>query len=70
MIEFIIGLPIGAIVAWIIREVISDKLARDRALEMYRITEFNKAANDFQCAFLEARQQLRDDPEANWDSNL
>lgn len=70
MLEFIIGLPIGAVVAWIIREVISDKLARDRALETYRITEFNKAAIEFQCAFIEVRQRLRDDPKADWFSIL
>jgi hypothetical protein len=47
MIEFLIALPIGAVIGWIIREVVSDKLARDRNLEAIKITEFNKAASTF-----------------------
>ena len=31
-----------------------------------RRQEFNKAAVDFQCAFLEARQRLRDEPKADF----
>ena len=70
MLEFIIGLPIGGIITWIIRELVSDKLARDRALEIYRITEFNKAAAEFQCSFIEVKQKLRDDLKADWNSIL
>jgi len=35
-----------------------------------RRKEFNQAATDFQCAFLEAKQKLRDDPKADWSSIL
>jgi hypothetical protein len=57
--DFIIALPIGAIIGWIIREVVSDKLARDRAFEMVRITEFNKAAAIFHAAFIDIIYLLR-----------
>lgn len=52
MFEFLVALPIGAVIGWIIREIVSDRLARDRALELYRITEFNKAAAEFKSAFI------------------
>ena len=29
MIEFITALPIGVIIGWIVREIVSDRLARD-----------------------------------------
>ena len=53
MLEFIIALPIGAVVGWIIREIVSDRLARDRAFEVIKITEFNKAAAEFRAAFVD-----------------
>ena len=53
MTEFIIALPIGAIIGWIIREIVSDRLARDRALEIIEITEFNKAAAVFRATFVD-----------------
>jgi len=33
---------------------------------LIHITEFNKAAAEFQCAFLEAMQKLRDEPKADF----
>lgn len=51
VLEFIIALPIGAVIGWIIREIVSDRLARDRAIDLYQVTEFNKAATRFQLAF-------------------
>ena len=47
MFEFIIALPVGAVIGWIIREIVSDRLARDRAFEVIKTTEFNKAAAKF-----------------------
>ncbi|MEW6613872.1 MAG: hypothetical protein AB1401_00145 [Thermodesulfobacteriota bacterium] len=41
MLEFFIALPIGAIIGWIIREIVSDRLARDRALEAIDATHRN-----------------------------
>ena len=35
-------------------------------IELIHLKEFNQAAVDFQCAFLEARQKLRDDPKADF----
>lgn len=59
MLEFFIALPIGAIIGWIIREIISDRLARDRALESIKITEFNKASAIFRTVFVDAIFLLR-----------
>lgn len=51
--QFFIALPIGGIIGWIIREIVSDRLARDRAIDVIKITEFNKAAAIFHAAFIE-----------------
>ena len=59
MIEFIIALPIGAVIGWIIREIVSDRLARDRALEVIKITEFNKAAAIFRASFVDEFFRIR-----------
>ena len=58
MIEFFIALPIGAVIGWIVREIVSDRLARDRALEAIKITEFNKAAAEFRVAFIKEQRLL------------
>jgi len=58
MLEFIIGIPVGAIIGWLVREIISDRLARDRGLEAIRITEFNKAAAEFRIAFINEKRFL------------
>lgn len=58
-----IGLSIGAIVGFIARTIIGDKLARDRALETIRITEFNKAAAIFHAAFIDIIYLLRQNSE-------
>lgn len=51
-IDFGIGISIGGTIGFIIREIIGDRMARDRALETIRITEFNKAASTFRVAFV------------------
>ena len=53
ILDLSIGLSIGAIVGYIVRELIGDRLARDRALESIRITEFNKAAATFRAVFID-----------------
>lgn len=52
-IDFGIGVSIGGVVGFIIRELIGDRMARDRALEAIRITEFNKGASAFRLAFVD-----------------
>jgi hypothetical protein len=59
MLEFIIALPIGAVVGWIIREIVSDRLARDRAFEVIKINEFNKAASKFRATFIDEIFHIR-----------
>jgi len=59
MVELTITFSIGAIIGWIIREIVSDRLARDRALEVIKITDFNKAAAMFRSAFTEESRELR-----------
>lgn len=54
MFEFIIGLPVGGIIGWIVREVISDKLSRDRAIAAIKAAELNKAIGDFRGTFAPA----------------
>lgn len=61
----IIGAITGGIIG-ICATYFGNRLAKSTTLEAIKITEFNKAAVDFQCAFLEAKQQLRDDPKADW----
>lgn len=63
MIEIFIAFPVGAIVGWIIREIISDRLARDRAIEAIRITEFNKSSAIFRSAFIDVIYRLRKNAE-------
>jgi hypothetical protein len=46
--------------------IVSSWLAHFFSKRRDRIKEFNQAATDFQCAFLEAKQKLRDDPRADW----
>lgn len=60
MLEFIVALPVGAVIGWIIREIVSDRLARDRALETIKITEFNKAAVAFRISFINEIFLLRE----------
>lgn len=59
MFEFIIALPIGAVIGWIIREIVSDRLARDRAFEVIKTTEFNKAAAVFRATFVDEIFHIR-----------
>jgi len=60
MVELTITFSIGAIIGWIIREIVSDRLARDRAIDLYRVTEFNKATAVFRVAFLPETAFLKD----------
>ncbi|MBN1290395.1 MAG: hypothetical protein JXB48_01025 [Candidatus Latescibacteria bacterium] len=53
-----ISFSIGAVIGYIIREVISDRLARSRALDAIRIEEFNKAAAKLRETFLPVRIAL------------
>lgn len=59
MTDFIIALPIGGIIGWIVREIVSDRLARDRGLEALKITEFNRAATQFRATFVGEQYRLR-----------
>lgn len=65
----IVGTLLGAWITYRLSEKLVQK-NHTNAIELIHITEFNKAAIEFHCAFLEARQQLRDDPKANWFSIL
>ena len=51
MIEFTITFSLGAIIGWIIREIVSDRLARDRSIETIRITQKMQAIASFRAAF-------------------
>lgn len=50
--DFGIGISIGAIIGFILREIIGDRLARSRNLETIHNAEFNKASTEFKEAFL------------------
>ncbi|MFH1672805.1 MAG: hypothetical protein ABIF87_05205 [Pseudomonadota bacterium] len=58
MLEFIVALPIGAVFGWVIREIVSDRLARDRTLKTIKINDFNKTANKLRESFLPIRMAL------------
>jgi len=57
-IDLAISFSIGGVVGFIIREIIGDRLARSRARETIRITEFNKAATKLREAFMPVRMAL------------
>jgi len=63
-VQFIIALPIGGIIGWIIREIVSDRLARERGFEAIKITEFNKSATQFRAAFVSEQYRLRNETPA------
>jgi len=58
--DFGIGISLGALLGFIAREIIGDRLARNRAIEAIRITEFNKAAALFREAFVREVFLLRE----------
>lgn len=60
----------GGVVGFLCRQFIEHRLAISRNMQVIKVTEFNKAAVEFQCAVLEAKQRLRDDPKADWHSIL
>lgn len=55
-IDFLIALPLGGVVGWAIREIVSDRLARARTAD----TKFNKAAAEFRCAFTDELRLIAD----------
>lgn len=60
---------IGALLGVLATYWLSRKLVREthkNAIELLHISDFNKAATEFHCTFLESLQQLRDDPKADW----
>jgi len=57
--DFVIALPIGTIIGWIISQVINDKLSRDRAIKIFEVTEFKKAAGDLRAAFAPAMVKFK-----------
>ena len=65
----IVGTLLGAWITYRLSEKLVQK-NHTNAIELIHITEFNKAAIEFQCAFLEGKQRLRDDPDADWYSIL
>lgn len=69
-IDFGIGISIGGVVGFIIREIIGDRMARDRALETIRITEFNKGAAAFRVAFVDEEYRLRHSDMSTWDKSF
>ena len=61
---------LGALAGGMIVSLANHFLSKSRERESRKITDFNKAATDFQCAFIDAKQKLRDDPLADWNGVL